>query len=215
LRDGKALLPARLKILLYVLLVIGLFFIRDVHVHMLIGGAVLVISLVGLSVKRMKGGFVPIFILLFFTFAGNLFFHPGRIIFSKGFLTITDEGTHLASLRTIRVFSMIFGAKLLTATVSIEELLRSLETILYPLEKVGIPIREFFSVMGLTLQCFPTLMTHLLKSYRKGADGSVHGFRKRVGYMAAFLLPVFAESIRSPEVFFTPTEGTNTPEDKK
>ncbi len=205
----------RLIIFLYVVFVTALFFIRGTNAHAFIGAAVFLSSLIGLPLKKMKGGLLPIVIFLLFTFAGNLFFHPGRIIFSHGLLSISDEGLQLACVRTLRVFSMIFAAKLLTTVLSTDELIVSLESILSPLERVGIPIKDFFSIMGLTLQSFPALMTYLLKTYRDEArNNRVRGFRRRLGHMAAFLMPVFVKSIRSPEIFFVPRGDTNPSEDK-
>jgi energy-coupling factor transport system permease protein len=169
-----------------------------------------------LPVKKMKSGLFPILFFLLFTLAGNLFFHSGRIIFSHGFLSITDEGVRLAGIRTLRVFSMIFAAKILTTVLSVDRLIHSLEGIMGPLEKIGIPIRDFFSVMGLTLKSFPALMTYLLKTYREEAkNNDVQGFRKRMGHMAAFLMPVFVKSIQSPETFFVSPECADPLEQKR
>ncbi len=193
----------------------ALFLIRGTYAQALIGAAVFLTSLIALPAKKMKGGLFPIIIFLLFTFAGNLFFHPGRIIFSHGFLSISDEGVQLACVRTLRVFSMIFAAKLLTTVLSPDQLILSLEGILSPLERVGIPIQDFFSIMGLTLKSFPALMTYLLRTYRdEMRNNHLRGFRKRMGHMASFLMPVFVKSIRSPEIFFLPRGDSDSSEEK-
>lgn len=188
---------------------------RDIRAHVLVAAAVLLSSLFVLPRGKLKSGLFPILTLLLFTFAGNLFFHAGRIVFSHGFLSVTDEGVQLAGIRTLRVFSMIFGAKLLTTVLSVDQLILSLESILRPLEKIGVPVKDFFSVMGLTLKAFPALMTYLLRTYREETKGNrVQGFRKRIGHMAAFLMPVFVQSIRSPEIFFVSQDCADLSEEK-
>lgn len=196
-------MAARLAIFFYGVFVISLFFIHDVYVHMCVAAALFLVSLCVLTPKKLKSGLLPIAIFLLFTFTGNLFFHSGKIIFTYSFFSITDEGMTLAGIRTLRVFSLIFAARLLTSLLTVDRLVLALEGILTPLEKTGVPIKEFFLVMGLTLKAFPALTAYLLKTYReeiraKGAQG-VSG---RIAHMVAFLMPVFVKSIQSPEDFF-------------
>jgi len=196
-------LSPRLKISLYVVFIVILFFIRSIYLHAFAAAAVFILVLAALPPGKIKGGLFPIMLLLLFTFAGNLFFHPGRIIYHRGFLSVTDEGLLLAGVRSLRVFSMIFAAKLLTAVLSVDEMIRSLESILRPLERIGVPVRDFVSVTGLTLKFFPALMACLLKEYREHMkNGEIKGFRQRIRHMVTFLMPVFVKSIRSPESFF-------------
>ncbi len=193
----------RLMISLYVVFVVSLFFVQGIYLHAFAAAAIFILVLVALPAGKMRSGLFPITLFLLFTFTGNLFFHSGKIIYRSGFLSVTDEGLLMAGVRTLRVFSMILAAKLLTAVLSLEEMLRSLESILRPLERIGIPVRDFFSVTGLTLKLFPSFMTYLLKEYRehmKSDEGK--GFRQRVRHMVSFLRPVFVKSIRSPESFF-------------
>jgi energy-coupling factor transport system permease protein len=197
-------LGARLTIFFYGLFVISLFFIHDVYVHTLVAAALFLVSLCLLPHRKLKSGLLPIAIFLLFTFAGNLFFHPGKIVFTYSFFSITNEGITLAGIRTLRVFSLIFAARLLTSLLTVDRLILALEGILAPLEKAGVPIKDFFLVMGLTLKAFPALTAYLLKTYReekKVAKGA-QGVSGRIAHMVAFLMPVFVKSIQSPEVFF-------------
>ncbi|HEX8948314.1 MAG TPA: hypothetical protein VF790_05085, partial [Dissulfurispiraceae bacterium] len=101
-------------ILLYVCLTASLFLVRDFHYH-LAAAAAITLALFFLPRKTVKGGFVPITVFLLFTFCGNLFFHSGRILYGSGLFSITDEGLAAANVRTLRVFTMIYGAKILTS----------------------------------------------------------------------------------------------------
>jgi len=205
-----------LVLFFYVLLVITLFLIRDIGFHCISALVIFCIAVVVLPLKRVKGGLVPITLFLFFTFAGNLFFQSGRILFGNDLLSVTDEGLLMAGIRTLRVFSMIFAAKILTGMLSMDEMIHSLENILKPLERMGLPVKDFFCVMGLTLKAFPLLMNHLVRTYREEISNQEnHGFRRRLRHLVSFLLPVFVESIRSPETFFVSSGQSTLPEEKE
>jgi energy-coupling factor transport system permease protein len=151
---------------------------------------------------------MPISIFLFFTFVSNVFNQPGRILLSAGPLLITHEGLLLACMRSARIFLMIGGVKFLMATSSHDALMHALARILGPFEKAGVPVEDFFHTMGLTLQCFPILQDTLTMQYRKNISGVRSGtVWNKTRMLAMFLLPLFVESIRSPEVFFKESEA--------
>jgi energy-coupling factor transport system permease protein len=202
LRGAEGRLSARITIAVYFVLIACLFSVQNLSLHAFIAAGISLLVVVALPLRKAKSGLLPITFFLFFTFAGNVFFHPGRIVYN-GFISVTDEGLLLAGVRTLRVFSMIFAAKLLTAVLSVEEMIRAIEGILRPLERIGVPVKDFFSIAGLTLQLFPTLMTYLLKEYREHMkNGETAGFRQRLRHMASFLMPVFVRSVHSPGIFF-------------
>lgn len=170
---------------------------------MFAAAAVFLAALILLPVRRMKSGLFPITIFLLFTFGGNLFFHSGRVIYSNDFLTVTEEGLRFAGVRTLRVFSMLYGAKLLTGLLSMDRMIDAFESILKPLERIGVPVKDFFSITALTLKSFPVLIEYLGKAYREDTkNNNIEGFRKRIRHMVSFMLPVFVKTIRSPESFF-------------
>ncbi len=210
MRAGKDNLTARLSICVYIIFVITLFIIREVEVQAFVAAFVLLIAVMLLPLKKMKRGLVPITVFLLFTFGGNLFFHPGRIIYTNSFLTVTDEGLRFAGIRTLRVFSMLYGAKILTGLLSIDRMIGAFERMLMPLERLGVPVKDFFSVTALTLKSFPVLIDYLGKTYREEIrNNGIKGFRRRIGHMVSFMMPVFVKSMRSPESFFEAGDEKN------
>jgi len=132
-----------------------------------------------------------------------MFFSHGKIIYSIGSVVITEEGLRMASLRTLRILFMVAGAKLLTATTPFEALVAALANTLKPLEKTGLPVSEFFSIMGLTLKCFPKLKDYLAENYRNHKNRGVNdGFLKKAMIISSFMVPMFMQSMQSPEIFF-------------
>jgi energy-coupling factor transport system permease protein len=197
----KRLIP-EIKIVLYIVFTISLFILKDLKIYFLFL-ALLSIFLVKMPFKKVRSGWIPISIFLLFTLLSNVFGGQGRVLFSWGTFFITREGVDIASLRTLRVLLMIGGAKILMASAKAEEIVNGLGRLLSPLEKSGLPVKDFFHTMGLTMKCFPVLQEMAEETYRNNIKtASVRGFRERTKAVSAFLMPMFVKSIQSPEIFF-------------
>jgi energy-coupling factor transport system permease protein len=200
IRDN--ILSPEIKIILYIVFVVFLLLIKDVIVYLFILVAIS-IFLLRMPFKSLKSGWIPISLFLLFTFISNILFQHGRILYSKGPLIITEEGLNIAVIRTMRVFFMIAGAKILTTTTQMELLVGAFSKILKPLERLGIPVVDFFSTMGLTLKSLPTLKDQITMTYReKVKEGNITGFWNRAKVISMFLIPLLVKSIQSPEIFF-------------
>ena len=98
---------------------------------------------------------------------------------------------------------MIEGAKILIATSKTEEIIGGLWRLLSPFERLGLPVKDYFHIMGLTLKCFPALKNLLQENYREQIiSANISGMWNRAKTISAFLLPMFVESIQNPEKFF-------------
>ncbi len=195
-------MPPGVKLLIYSCFAAGLFLIRDVGPQLVIATCVL-IALLFVPFRRVRGGFLPIMLFLGFTFVSNLFHQSGRVMYVFGSMVATYEGLRLAAVRTLRVFDMIYAAKILTAVTPLEEMIDSLRRIFQPLERVGLPVHDFFSAMALTLRAFPVLKQRLQENYRANIEGKgAARFDERVKLAVSFLIPLFVESMRNPEKFF-------------
>jgi energy-coupling factor transporter transmembrane protein EcfT len=72
-----------------------------------------------------------------------------------------------------------------------------------PLERLGLPVKDFFHTMGLTLQCFPVLKNMAAQTYREETrNADIRGFWDKAKVVSSFLLPLFVRSVQSPELFF-------------
>lgn len=192
---------SELKIISYFLSVVLLFVFDNMTVY-LCALAMLGLLFLRMPLKAVKSGWLPISIFLLFTFLSNVIGRHGKVIFSAWFI-ITDEGMHLASLRTLRVFLMIGGAKVLMNAAKPEEMVDGLERLFRPLEKVGLPAKDFFHTMGLTIKCFPVLKNMMSQAYRENvATSNIRGFWNRASLASSCLLPLFVKSLQCPESFF-------------
>ena len=192
----------KIKIILYFVFVGFLFLVNNLYVYIVIFFAIL-IPLFRIPFKSIKSGWIPISIFLLFTFISNVLFQQGKILYSVGLFVITDEGLNIAVIRTIRVFFMIAGAKMLTTTTEVEALMNGFENILRPLKRLGIPVDEFFSTMGLTIKLFPRLKYQITEIYRgKVEEENIRGFLDRAKVVSKYLMPLMVNSIKSPEFYF-------------
>jgi energy-coupling factor transport system permease protein len=161
------------------------------------------VFLLRIPLKSLKSGWIPISLFLLFTFVSNVLFQHGKILYIAGPVIVTEEGLHISLIRTMRVFFMIAGAKILVSTTQIELLIGAFGKLLKPLERLGIPVVEFFSTMGLTMKSLPKLKEQLAEMYRERIkEDNIRGFWARARVVSMLLLPLFVKSIQSPEKFF-------------
>ena len=163
----------------------------------------LLIIILRVSFRVLKSGWVPISLLLLFTFISNALFQHGKIWYQTGPLIITDEGLNIAFIRTMRVLLMIVGAKILTATTTPDSLANALGTFLRPLRRLKMPVDDLLHIMGLTLKSLPRLKEEIVGSYReKISHENTKGFLNRIKVISTQLVPIFIMSMRVPERYF-------------
>jgi energy-coupling factor transporter transmembrane protein EcfT len=194
--------PAEIKIAIYLFFVISLFIVQSLEFYAL-ALVFVVLFFISIPFASLKRGWVSAGLLLLFTFLSNVFFSYGAVIFNAGSFLITDEGLRTAMIRTMRIFFMLAGAKILTASLPLVEIIKAFSNMLKPLEKTGLPVYDFFSTMGLTLKCFPALKNYLAEHYEKNtAPEKVKGFLAKAKIVSALILPMLIQSINAPEIFF-------------
>jgi energy-coupling factor transport system permease protein len=201
------LLP-EIKILFYIFFVFLVSMVSSLKIYAVIF-FVLCLSIFILKVpcKAVKSGWIPISIFLLFTFVSNVLNQHGKIVFSTGPVIITEEGLNIAAIRALRVLYMIAGAKILIATSKTEEIIHGLWRLLGPFERLGLPVKDYFHTMGLTMKCFPILKNLLYENYREQiTSANIKGIWNRAKVVSMFLLPMFVESIQNPEKFFIEPE---------
>lgn len=196
------LLPPDIKIVVYLVFVISLYLIGSLSVYLGLS-AVLVILLFFIPFRKLKAGWLPISLFLVFTFFSNLVNHHGNVLLTLGSVFVTDEGLHAALRRTLRLFLMIGGLKVLMSGTPAEDLVAALGRLFMPLERVGLPVKDYVHIMGLTLHCFPVLKDMGASLYREqSALHEARGFSGRVKVVSSFMVPMFVRSVRSPGLFF-------------
>ena len=200
--DIRPGIRSEIRIILYLVFAISLYVIESLPVLYVLSG-ILTFFLLRIPFRTLKAGWVPITLFLLFTLMSNLLNHHGRVLAAFGSFFITREGLNAALFRTLRLFLMIGGLKVLMAGTPTGDLVNALGRLFMPLERLGLPVKDLVHTMGLTLQCFPVLKDMGSELYRKQlALQQDKGFSGRVKAISVFMVPMFVMSVRTPEIFF-------------
>ncbi|RJR16435.1 MAG: hypothetical protein C4581_10100 [Nitrospiraceae bacterium] len=194
-----------LKIILYLLLVITVFFIESDSLHIFLLCAVAVISF-SMPASVLRRGLVPITLFLAFTFISNLLFQEGRIIYRIFGLSLTEEGILRGGRLTLRLLILILGAKVLTSTTKAEELVAGLGRLLGPFGRTGF-VRELILTMSLTLRLLPVVYDEALELYKDVRNSQGTNLMGKVRLAVSLLTPLFERSMQKAKDMYDTGEG--------
>lgn len=171
-------------------------------------GLVLTVLLIFIAISRVQPkvflkGMKPVVFIVIFTAILNLFYTSGTVLWSWGFLKITEEGLWKAGFMVLRILLLICCTLLLTYTTSPIMLTDGLERLLRPLKKVGFPVHELSMMMSIALRFIPTLIqeTDKIISAQKarGADFDSGNLIQKAKALIPILIPLFISSFRRAE----------------
>lgn len=198
-------LDARIKLILTLLFMVGIFFVKSfavfgfVTVFLL---TVIIISRVPLKsvVKSIRG----IIFLLFLTSLLNIFFtKEGNLLWSWWKIEIYDEGLIFAAKMLLRLTYLVMGSSILTLTTTPVDLTHAVESLLKPLRIIKFPAHEFALIMSLTLSFIPSLIEETDRIIRaqkaRGADFDTGGLVKRAKAFVPILIPLLVGGFRRAE----------------
>ncbi len=193
-------LDARVKILLTIAYIVGVFLVAPFH---FIGfGACLFFVIIATIfsnvpfakvLKSMKG----ILFIIIFSAIIQLFFNKGGNVV---WWVITDEGLLNAGFIVARISLIVLGATLLTLTTSPVEIADGIESLMYPLKFIKFPVHEFALIMSIALRFIPTLLEEIdriIKAQKaRGADFESGNLFKRAKALVPILIPLLISSFR-------------------
>ncbi len=194
-------MDARFKLVELLALIVFAFVAKSV-VSALVVAAVtaLIVLLTRVPVKMFLRSMKAIWFIILLTAALNMFYFPGREIWSWWKLTITFEGVRQSCLVALRLVCLMCLSSALTFTTTPTELTGAMESLLSPLKLVGVRVHELAMMMSIALRFVPTLMeeTQKIMSAQKarGADLESGGIFKRVGALVPIIVPLFVSAFR-------------------
>lgn len=171
-------------------------------------GLCLAVLLVFIAISRIQPkvflkGMKPVVFIVVCTAILNLFYTSGTVLWSFGFLKITEEGLWKAGFMVLRILMLIACTLLLTYTTSPILLTDGLERLLRPLKKVNFPVHELSMMMSIALRFIPTLIqeTDKIISAQKarGADFDSGNLMQKAKALIPILIPLFISSFRRAE----------------
>ena len=153
-------LDSRVKLVATFIFMVSLFIINKFWPYSIVIVSLLaIIKLSNIPFKYILKGLKPLRWIILFTFVINIFFLPGEeLIWSCGFLKVTQEGISQAIFMAIRLTLLVLGTSLLTLTTSPMDLTDGIERLLNPFKKIGLPVHELAMMMTIALRFIPTLL---------------------------------------------------------
>ena len=189
-------MDARIKIVLSLLYMVGIFFIQSFFgfgVIFVFLSLMIIASRVPFKsvVKSIK----PILILLAFTTILNLFFvSSGDVLVEWWIFRITYGGLIFAGKMILRLLLLVMGASILTLTTTPVDLTHAIEKLLKPLNVIHFPVHELALIMSITLRFIPSLMDETDRIIRaqkaRGADFESGNIFKRAKAFIPILIPL-------------------------
>lgn len=194
-------LDARVKLTGTFVFMISLFIINKFWPYIIVAAALSGIILNSkIPFKYMLKGLKPLKWIILFTVIINMFFIPGKVIWSLGFLKITLEGIRQAVFMALRLIFLVIGTSLLTLTTSPIELTDGIERLLKPFNKIGLPVHELAMMMTIALRFIPTLLDETDKIMKaqmsRGADFESKNIINRAKNLVPLLVPLFISAFR-------------------
>ena len=152
-------LDARVKLVATFIFMISLFIINKFWTYLIVVASLIaIIKLSKIPAKYILKGLKPLKWIIIFTFFINIFFIPGDVVWSFGFIKITQQGISQSVFMALRLIFLVVGTSLLTLTTSPIELTDGIEKLLNPFRKVGLPVHELAMMMTIALRFIPTLL---------------------------------------------------------
>ncbi|HOK49034.1 MAG TPA: energy-coupling factor transporter transmembrane component T [Sedimentibacter sp.] len=194
-------LDPRLKIVFTIIFIISLFLIESFLGFLIVAVFLtVVITISKVPLKFVIKGLRPILFIILVTFLINLLMTPGRVIFTLGFIKITEEGLRQAGFMAVRLTLLIMGTSLLTLTTSPILLTDGIEALLKPFSRFGLPAHELAMMMTIALRFIPTLMEEtekIMKAQKsRGADFESGNIVSRAKNLVPLLVPLFISAFR-------------------
>lgn len=195
-------LDPRLKVLVTVLFLFTVFLANSfVTYSMLIAVTFLAIYLSQVSIRYFMKGLRPLVILIVLTVVLQLFFSQGeKLLFSWGPVSIYEEGLRNAIFIFFRFLLIVFMSTLLTLTTKPLEITDAIESLLYPLKRLGLPVHEFAMMLSIALRFVPTLaeevQTIMNAQRARGMDFSQGSLFQRIKNVVPLLIPLFVSAFK-------------------
>ncbi len=195
-------LDPRVKIVCTMLYLVSLFLFSEFWVY-LVATAFLaaVIKISKVPFKFIVKGLKPIIMLLMITVLFNLFLtSTGNVVFTLGFIKLTDEGIQTAVFMAVRLIYLILGSSIMTFTTTPNALTDGIEKLLWPLHKINVPVHEIAMMMSIALRFIPILLEETDKIMKaqiaRGADLESGNIIQKAKAMIPILVPLFVSAFR-------------------
>ena len=202
-------LPALAKYLVFFVLFIFSFVTLDLVPAAIGVGCTTVYAL--LARYPLKGGFLAILKLLpwlLFFFLIQIFFLPSPaddpVFLSFGILVITQSKVMAGVLLLLHLVAAFVSLSVFVYSISEQEILDGLESLLYPLGKCGVPVRHVTLVAGIVFRFVPLLAQEAALIVKiqliRGGLGEASGLIARIRILLPLLIPLTIRTLTQASI---------------
>ncbi len=192
----------RLKIVFLIVYIVAIFLSKSFYaLGVCAATLVLIAAFSKVPIKSLLRSVKGILFLLIFTAILNLFFRGGEtVLWQWKFITITAEAIYSTLFLAVRLFLLVISSALLTLTTTPVALTDGLESLLYPLKLLHLPIHELALVMSIALRFIPILTDETARIMNaqkaRGADFETGNLVQRVKAVVPILIPLLISAFR-------------------
>lgn len=193
-------LDPRVKLVLVLIFMVTAFLVETFMGYALYFALIVLVTILAeVPMGRLWKGLKPIFLILVFTFVINVAFTPGKVIWTFGPISVSEEGLLRATFIAIRLMLLVVGTSLLTLTTSPLELTDAIAWLLKPLDWTGFPSHVIAMMISIALRFIPTLFDEtnkIMKAQKaRGADFESGNILQRAKAMIPLFVPLFLNAI--------------------
>ncbi|MBR2646757.1 MAG: energy-coupling factor transporter transmembrane protein EcfT [Clostridia bacterium] len=192
----------RMKILFLITYIVAVFMAKNFYaLGACFGVFLLVAALSHVPIKSLLRSVRAVLFLLVFTAILNLFFHQGgTVLWSWKFIVITKEAVYSTLFLAARLFLLVLGSAILTLTTTPVSLTDGIESLLYPLKLIRLPVHELALIMSIALRFIPILTdetSRIMNAQKaRGADFESGSLMQRVKAIIPILIPLIISAFR-------------------
>lgn len=204
-KEGSAFLyslDAFVKLICLNLIIISVIFSDCYFSFLLCFGMLFLASLFsGLNIKQIFGGVLKLkYFFLFILFMNFAFLAPEEAFYSLGIFTFSLNGLFFGLKTVVRlIFITILGNIFISVTKPFE-ITSAIETFIYPLKFLGVPVRDVSMILGISMQFIPIFLTEAdnirTAQTARGAPFQGEGLIDKARSFIPLLVPVFLTAFK-------------------
>ncbi len=190
------------KLLFLLLFLISVIVTQSVGGFLLLIAALLLCARLGkVSWQTVLGGIWQLRFFFLLIFLMNFaFFDAEHAFFSWWIFTFSREGLLFGAKTVVRVLLAMAVGNIFTAVTTPVAITGAMETLLYPLQWIGVPVRDVAMILGVAIQFVPLFLretdTIKMAQTARGAPFYSRKLSERAGCVLPLVLPVFLSAFK-------------------
>ncbi len=128
------------------------------------------------------------------------FFDAEHAFFSWWIFSFSREGLFFGAKMVVRVICAVAAGNLFTAVTTPVAMTGAMETLLHPLQWIGVPTRDVAMILGVAIQFVPLFLreadTIKMAQTARGAPFTSRKLTERIGCVLPLVIPVFLSAFK-------------------